>query len=377
MIKKIILINSSGRPSDLIDELFSALNREQFQTILFSSSQRQVLFFQEQGIKSVKIWPVKKITLPNLILAYLIFTPLLLAFFSYHKFKNQTPIIICQGLKEKLLSAWPAKILGLKTVWLEELNFDYDAAGALVKNLFFAKAKKTNIICFSDQTAEYLAKKQVPTNLVNLLRPGIKAGQFFHQENIFNKLARSNFAPRHKYFTLGTIADLSSRQNIESLLQATKICLSVIPNLQLIIIGEGKEKKNLLWIAKKMEVDSLAWFVGQPDNVQKWLDNLNLFIITSENPNLNDVAIVLRVMAIGLPIIGPSNRCMESYIKENKTGSLIEPGNSELLARQIIKLQQNPVWRSELGKKAKEEVKLSFSLEKNINALEKALINIQ
>ena len=58
--------------------------------------------------------------------------------------------------------------------------------------------------------------------------------------------------------------------------------MPVIPNIQLIIIGEGEERKNLSWLAKKMEIDNLVWLVGEQEQLKKWLDSFDVFLALGE-----------------------------------------------------------------------------------------------
>jgi len=223
-------------------------------------------------------------------------------------------------------------------------------------------------IAFTNLTKVQLKKLGLPENNIKKINPGIKLSQFKHQDTIFNELAQTKQSPfKRKYFTIGTITDLNQQQNIEALFKAIKISLTVISDLQLIIVGDGKERKKLTWLAKKMEIGNLVWFVGPQDHIYKWLDSFDVYVVSSEIPNLNDFAICLQAMAAGLPIIAPYNFGFEDIIQINKTGLLVEANNSEILARQIISLQQNNTLRFQLGKNAREQVKENFIIEKMTN----------
>ena len=211
-------------------------------------------------------------------------------------------------------------------------------------------------------------------NKISLIAPGTKF--IAYQENIFNKLAnagRENF--HRKYFTVGVITALNQKQKIEEIFQAIKISLPVIPNIQLIIIGEGEERKNLNWLAKKMEIDNLIWLVGEQEQLKKWLDSFDIFLALGKNLSLNDYGNILEAMATGLPVLAPRNIGLEDLIIENNTGSLIESDNSEMLARQIIKLHQDKRLRLFLGKNGRERVNRSFTLEIMVEQLANLLKN--
>jgi len=203
---------------------------------------------------------------------------------------------------------------------------------------------------------------------------GANLNLYRHQDNIFSKLASAkNHWPQRKFFTIGTVTCLDQKQNIETLFNATKKLLDVIPFPQIVIVGEGQERKNLTWLAKKMEIDNFVWFVGEQNNLKKWLDTFDVFVATNEVIKLSDLNIVMRAMAAGLPIIGPTGNNLEEIVNNNENGLLIEMNNSEDLAQVIIKLQQRQDWRRLIGEKNKNRAATEFNIEKTVAEFTKLL----
>jgi glycosyltransferase involved in cell wall biosynthesis len=178
-------------------------------------------------------------------------------------------------------------------------------------------------------------------------------------------MARKDYLiKQRKFFTVGTICRLDDSQKLEALFGAVNICLETVPNMQIIIVGEGKEKKNLSWLAKKIAVENIVWFVGGLDRPKKWLKSFDLYVLPVSKILMADYYNVLEAMSIGLPVIGPKNFGLEDLVEENKTGSLVEFDNPEMLANLILKLEQNIVWRQELGKNGKEKVDKYFTIDR-------------
>ena len=179
---------------------------------------------------------------------------------------------------------------------------------------------------------------------------------------------------RRKYFTVGVITALNQKQKIETIFQAVKISAPMIPNIQLIIIGEGEERKMLTWLAKKMEIENLVWLVGEQEQLKKWLDSFNVFLAAGSILTLDDYGNIIEAMAAGLPILAPRNIGLEDLVIENKTGALHEADNSEMLARQIIKLHQDKKLRQYLGRNGQERASQSFTFNKMVDEMEKIFI---
>lgn len=376
MPTKILVINSSADKNYLLARVFKELEQKQFSFSLRSSKLSLIGQFRENR------WPAQKIFLgPDLKnKSNILFFAVILLFIQFKflaclislKIKRRVDLIICLNFNEKIIVTAPAKLLGVKIVWLEAPDINYRQLDKFLLCLYKINYGLAEIIAFNNYAKWQLNRLGFRDDKINLVPPG--AGPNKYQENIFNKLAslnQTNF--RRKYFTVGAITPLNQRQKIETVLRAVKICLPVIPNLQLIIIGEGADRKNLLWLAKKMEIENLVWLVGEQKQLKKWLDNFDIFLALSDPAKLDDYGNILEAMAAELPALGPRNAGLEDLIIENKTGFLIKSDDGETLAGQIIKLHQDKKLRLRLGRAGRERAERLFTLDKTVEALGKIL----
>lgn len=344
MTRKVLVINSSAEKNLLLANACKELEHKNFSFDLLSAKNPRLAQFK-----------------------------FLFLLISY-RFKRRVDSVVCVNFSEKITITPLARLLGLKVIWLEGPELDYRRFNKFLLALYKLNCRLAKIIVFNSYSKLKLTNIGLSENRISLVTPGAKL--FSYQENIFNKLANAGRANFHrKYFTVGAITALNQKQKIEAIFQAVKICLPVIPNIQLIIIGEGEERRNLTWLAKKMEIDNLIWLVGEQEQLKKWLDSFDVFLALGENLTLDDYGNILEAMAAGLPVLAPRNIGLEDLIMENNTGSLIEADNSEMLARQIIKLHQDKRLRLFLGKNGRERVGRSFTLEIMVEKLAEILNN--
>ncbi|MBU4375061.1 glycosyltransferase family 4 protein [Patescibacteria group bacterium] len=380
MPKNILIINSLPCDNRPLVNLFEKL-KQAGGHLFYLLSIKSGLLNQFQA----ESWPGKKARLgPNLnikinALIFLILLPMffLLYLFRLIYFKRGKKItsVILLNWNEKIIFTLIAKIIKIKTIWLEFPDANFSNMPKLIIWLYKINSKWADIICFTGFTKMRLKKIGIKEHLIKIIPLGIKLNRFERQDTIFNKLARAGRKGfQRKYFTVGAIVDLSHQQKIEPLLQAIKRCLTIIPNIQLIVVGGGDEKKPLSWLAKKMEIDSIVWFVGEQSRAKNWLESFDVFVAASDKPSITDLRILLRAMSAGLPVIGPANNGLEDIILENKNGILIDTSNSEMLAQAIIKLQQNRQLRLRLGKEAKEQIDKNFSISLMAEKFEKLLL---
>jgi len=318
-------------------------------------------------------FPLFLLTYPFLFFFYFFF----LAYFKYYK---GIKAVICLGGNEKIIFTPLAALLRIKVIWLELPESDYKKmpAGFLWLYRFYSRwAVLAPFITFTEIKLKNIG---IPASRIKIIPPGLKLSEPGHQQNIFFNLAKaekSNFS--RKFFTLGAVTDFSLPHQIENLFRAVKTGLTVIPNLQVMVVGEGRRgakdegEKKLAWLAKKLGIDNLVWFVSEQENLKKWSDSFDIFIATGETPKLSCLATVLKIMSAGLPIIGFSNRGFEDLILEDKAGILVEANNSEILAQKIIELYKNKRLCSNLGKNAKELAENNFTLARTAWAMEQIL----
>lgn len=376
MLNPVLIIDSSPKKHQSLLNVFDKLSQKD--NLFFLLSNNNFLSTQFQARK----WPHKNLALSNKsnsLFGQILFLCLYSYFWLYlffkilnYKLNKKVKVIICLGLREKMLTGLIAKILNIKLVWMEEDPFEKKNVIKPLLWLYRLNSRPVNIISFCQNHKQNLINVGLSEKQMFLVNPGTESDAY--QNNIFNELVSAEQKSYHKkYFTIGTIVSLSAKHNLETILQAVKISLSVIPNLQLIIVGDGTERKNLQWLAKKMGIDGLAWFVGEQAQLKKWLLSFDVYIESEKIIGLDNMVNILKAMSAELPIIGPRDSGLDDIIIENKTGTMIEMNNEEMLARQIIKIQQNKKLKQHLGKNGNQNAKTNFSLENTIASINKII----
>ena len=115
-----------------------------------------------------------------------------------------------------------------------------------------------------------------------------------------------------------------------------KDIIQILPELSynLTILGEGKEKKNLLNLAKNLGVENKVKFLGFQSNPYKYMKNAKVLILTSKYEGFPNV--LLEANACGTPVI--AYKCpggTEEIIKDGLNGFLVKCGNINELKKKI------------------------------------------
>lgn len=375
-MKKILVVNSYKKQNKPFLSLFKDLS-DSFSFFTWTCDNYFFKNFVEGGKFNKKIYLGKEL---NGFFSVIFFL-LSIVFFRFIYFwkllfnKKRIDKIILINYNEKIIFTPIAKFLKIKVIWFEKPDIDYNKKSKLLMFCLKRLSKKINIIVFNESKKDELLKRGFKAKKIENISLGVKMNGGEHQDNIFSKLAKANpNIPSIKNFTIGTVANLNKHGQIENLLNSVKIALNVIPNLQLVVIGNGEEKKKLIWITRKMEIDRHVWFVGEQEYLSKWFESFDLFFSISEKPNLYDLEIVAEAMSCKLPIIGFKDDNLSVLVDELKAGVLIEASKPEILSQTIIKLEQNKSEREAMGDKARKMAEKYFDRDRQIIQL-KAIIN--
>lgn len=350
-------------------ELFLKLKQRRTKFFLVTSCPILYNEFKKRNWPARKAWGNREPVTVFRVLAFPLLAPLiffrLLPLLFYYRFSQKTEILYCLSLTEKLILTLPAWLLGYKVFWIEHV-----VAGRWLRlnpfrplyilNSYFAK-----IITVSEAVKNQLIKLGARKKNIKIIYNGIDIEESERQADIFQNLAQPSKIS-YKPFTVGTICRLHKEKGVEYLLKAIKIALEFIPSLQLIVIGDGPEKKNLIWLAKKLEISGRVKFVGFQEDTIKWINSFEIFILPSIKKEAFGM-VLLEAMARAKPVVATRVEGIPEVVFDQKTGVLVEPQNSEAIADAIIYLFSQPSVRKEMGENGKKRVEEFFALDRMVD----------
>lgn len=141
------------------------------------------------------------------------------------------------------------------------------------------------------------------------------------------------------------------QKGYDMLLKAWAIVEKKCPEWELNVYGQG-DREPYDKIAKELQLKN-CHLNGSVSNInEKYLDS-SVFVISSRFEGLS--MSLLEAMSFGLPVVSFACPCgFRDVITSGVNGVLVPKNNVEMLADQIIEVIQNPKFRNELGKKARE-----------------------
>lgn len=125
------------------------------------------------------------------------------------------------------------------------------------------------------------------------------------------------------------------QKNFPLLIQAVTRVQQSFPELKLLIVGDGTERRNLK-LNKGIEV--LGW--KKPQEIRNLLDKASIFVLSSNHEGWGLVC--LEALARGTPVVMTDTGCAGEIVINNKTGIVAPVGDANKLADGIVSVIKNP-----------------------------------
>jgi len=156
---------------------------------------------------------------------------------------------------------------------------------------------------------------------------------------------------KDKNFIFLTVGRLVPVKNIILQIEAMAEVVKKYPDAELWIVGDGAERKKLEDRSKKLELQKNIKFLGWQENLEKYYNAADAFVLTSDSEGWG--LVVIWAAAAGLPIIMTEVGCADEVIKDGESGLIIPVGDGQALKWAMIRIIEDENLRKRLGANAK------------------------
>ena len=221
------------------------------------------------------------------------------------------------------------------------------------------------VIGISDGVATHLAKDfGVPEDRVKTIFNAIDIDEIdasFSRHSPSE--AKQSFGFNSSDRVVGVVARLVQDKGHEFLIQAVKLLSNEIPNLKVLIVGDGNYRQSLERLANSLQVADRIKFLGNVQDVTKPLAAMDVFTLPAVWREGFGLSIV-EAMACYRPVIVTNIWALNSLIQDRVTGLLIPPSDSKALAAAIKIIFSDDSLRDQMGKTAREMTEKLFSIDR-------------
>lgn len=290
--------------------------------------------FQKRNWPAKKTWAgVEPVTKWSLAL-FLIIWPLILLnlcrILIFYKIKHQINIIYCLSLTEKILLTIPAKVLGIKIIWVEHLLIENWLLLSPLKYFYVWLSKYVLIITVVNAVKDQLLKLGIKENNIKVIYNSIDVKLFPAAPSDPNKFS--------KEFVVGFVGRINQEKGLKYLLLAIAKIKNIIPQIKLIIVGEGPQKNSLQMIIKDKQISEQVMFVGFQTDTAKWISHFDCLVLPSTRRETFGI-VVAEALACEKPVIVSNVGGLAEVVED--CGYVVEPHHSSNIADALINIYKN------------------------------------
>lgn len=199
------------------------------------------------------------------------------------------------------------------------------------------------IISVSDAVRSQLIK-YAPERKILTIRNGIALERFTGHSRK-NARALQNLPVQAR--VVGTVARLIPGKGITALLEAVSLVSKVLPDLHLVVVGDGPKKAKLVQYSQGLGLKEQVSFLGWRDDVPQLMSGWDCFALPSFSEGFN--LSVLEAMASRLPVVVSDLPAFREAVVPGRSGFLTSPNQVPELAAALLQLFKEPEKAEKMG----------------------------
>ncbi len=232
-------------------------------------------------------------------------------------------------------------------------------------NRFIFKNIVTDIIANSQETKKTVLQNNpgmFPAERIKVIYNGIDIKNYDLKNN--NRLYRKNA----NEVILGNLGRLVNQKGQRYLIDIAAELKKSNLQFKILIGGDGPLKKELMAYAEERNVADRIIFMGFIDDITGFMNSMDIFVLTSLWEGFGYV--IIEAMLFKKPVVAFNVSSNPELIDDNKTGFLIEFGNTGAFAEKLKILINDKGLRSEFGERGHIIAMKNFSLDTVVKELE-------
>jgi glycosyltransferase involved in cell wall biosynthesis len=162
----------------------------------------------------------------------------------------------------------------------------------------------------------------------------------------------------------GAVANYRPVKGLERLVRVVAGLHAELPDLRLVLIGDGPLRGALEAQAAGLGIGSIVRVNGPAPDARHLVEAFDLVVAASEAEGLPNA--LLEAAAAGRPIAATAAGGTVEVIEDGRTGLLVPVGDEAALAGAVRRLVQDPELRARLGAAARVHVEATFGMDRMV-----------
>ena len=201
---------------------------------------------------------------------------------------------------------------------------------------------------------------------ISLIYNGVDLERYDHLEPCCTLAEEYGMEPGSQI--VGVVARLEPEKGHPTLLDAWPAVIRAVPDVYLLIVGEGSRRDALEAHARQLRIAHRVVFTGRRDDVPAVTAALDVAVLPShrEAQGLS----ILEAMALSRPVVASDVGGIPEMIEDGVTGVLVEHDRPELLAAAIVRLLTDHAYADTIARAGHDLVHDRFCIELMVSSIE-------
>jgi glycosyltransferase involved in cell wall biosynthesis len=171
---------------------------------------------------------------------------------------------------------------------------------------------------------------------------------------------RQAFGLREDAFVLLTTSRLAAWKRVDRAIEALPAIVREVPNVMLVVVGDGEERFNLERLATDIGVKDHVLFAGavRQSAVAQYTRCADVFLAVADLSNVGNP--LLEAMACGLAVVAVDAGDTRDLVRDGETGLLLPAGRPESIASAVASLVHDSTLRHRIAAGAREYAETHF-----------------
>jgi len=185
----------------------------------------------------------------------------------------------------------------------------------------------TSIRVVSERVKRSIVKLGVADDRVTVLPIAVALEEFLE----VGERRSVNIKPARKFIFLGRF---SPEKNLLLLLESFALVVKEITDVKLELVGQGRQKAELLEKVKDLGLEDSVVFTDWTDNVSNNLSTADVLVLVSKHEGY--ALVLIEAMAAGLPVVTTDVGCVGEFVSDGKEGRVVSD-TKESIATGLLK----------------------------------------
>lgn len=221
----------------------------------------------------------------------------------------------------------------------------------------FTSRRVDYIVCVSQSVADFAVKRGwFPKSKLVVIPNGID----LTKPQLDTELDRSQLGIPAERRILLCVGRLHPQKGLDWLLQLGPELFKRLPDHDLVIVGDGPERKSLGDLAVRLGIQDRVHFVGWRSDVPELLRATEILLLPSRWEGMPNV--LIEAMGSRLPVVATAVEGVLEVLGPLAEVQAVPAGDAVAFTEAVCRIAEDPSFRSQLGNANHERIQEHFSL---------------